>query len=1081
MKVIYLKNCLFLLSAIFTSLIASGALGAENGRIGLFHAKISPDGTHAVFTWQGDIWLAEIASGNCTRITNHIAYDQRAVWFPDGKRIAFSSNRDGNDDIYSVSIHGGEPTRHTWYGGGDIALGISPDGKNILFRSSRRPYSIDLYEVNVAGGIAKPITSDAGYNLEASYSFDGKHIVVSRGGINWIRRGYRGSADSDIYVMRRDGSEMKWLENGYDGIDYWPCYSPDDQTIYFVSDRELNTENVYRISLKGGKAERITSFKGRPVHWLSIAKTGRLCFVQDFQLWIMDPGKEPIRVNLKCDTEPKRSNFERADIQGSITEMEVSPLGTYVAIIARGELYVTPLRNPDEPAPLGDTKYFDSIRISDTPAREAYVSWHPDGDRLVVVSDKDGNNEIYEIDLRKLDWTRLTRTTDDEYFPTYSPDGKKLAFYRGKRSLIVRELDSGKERRVVDDLLVEFPYMSNYRWSPDSRWIAYNGNDETETSDIFIVFVEPGEPLSKPINVTCHHDYDGLLGWTKNGKDLVFISGRRAAYGLNPYAAYEWGGSIYSLPLQHSPLMVSGKINLPEKETEDKNKDEKANDKAEGNKEDKKIEINFERINERARLISAGKAGGWAAALSPDDKTLLYESSALGRSGLWSIPYDGGEATFICWVSGGVNYMEWLPDGSGAVILSGGKLFRWKKGGTSLSGIPAIGRFTVNLKAERKAMVNEAARVFKNHFYDPKMHGHNWESIIATYAPIAEEASVPEEFELILEMMFGELGASHIGAYGETSFEGIGANVAMLGIDFETDTTGPGLKVKSVLPRGPADYEATQIKVGEWVLKINNQDVSLAEDYMKILDDMAERMVTLTVSENQTGENIREVNIVPLPLSGGTPLRISWFEANYRNWVDIKRKIVEEKSKGEIGYIHIPNMRGEPLEEFARQLFSENYNKKALVLDVRWNTGGNIHEYLLDILSREKFGYAMDREGKLIQQPPKRWGRPIVLLINEYSFSDAEIFPEGFKRLRLGTVMGVATSGGVIGTVEYPLVNGTAHIRIPRVGWYTADMKNMENLGIQPDIKVEADLNHIRDGIDDQLNAAVEYLIKQIN
>jgi tricorn protease len=1079
----YFRPAIFALLLPFLTCLSPTASAVQDNSLALFHASISPDGTRAVFTWQGDIWLTDIASGECRRLTDNIAYDHHPAWFPDSRSIAFSSGRDGNDDVYTMSIDGGEPVRHTWFGGADIVLDVSPDGSKILFRSSRSMWGVDLYEVDLNGGLEKPVTRDTGMNLEADYSPDGRSIAVCRGVQSWVRRGYHGSANTDIYVMNRDGSDMRWIENGYDGMDYWPRFDPSGQFIYFISDRDLGDENIFRIPATGGPAERITGFANRPVHWLTVAKTERLCFTQGFHLWIKDPDSEPRIVDLKVAADPKHTQTQRFDMSGFITEMELSPDAAHLALIARGDLFVSAYHNPDDTAPLGDTRFWEAVRITDTPSRERYVAWHPDSDRVVLVSDRDGNGEIYEIDLRTTEWTRLTNTCEDEYFPQYSPDGSRLAFFRGKRQLVVMDLESRAETVIVDDLLVDFPGMSNYGWSPDNRWIAYSGNDPVEESDVFIVSVDPAAPPGIPVNITRHQDWDGFQAWAKNGKDLVFLSSRSTAYGLNPYASWQWGAQVYTVPLQHEPFHLSDRLEFPEEEppaSEQPAAEESTGEAAEEPpaEEEKPIEINFDRIWERSRLVSSTRAGGWIAALSPDCKTFVYESSALGYSALWTVPYEGGSADMIAATRSGVDDIEWLPDSSGALYLSGGRVSLWDT--HSVMDVAAYGRLTVDLQSERRQMIQEAGRTLKENFYDPDMHDIDWDSIIALYTPLAEQAATHEEFELLLEMMFGELHASHLGAYGGSSFEGTPSNIGMLGLDFDLSTTGPGLRVASVWPRGPADYDETRINPGEWVMEINGTPVSTSMNYYSLLDDTGERTTVLKVADVQNGDNIREVTLSPLPWSGGDPLNENWYNAMYLNWVDSNRKKVDEGSSGRIGYIHIYNMLGGPLEEFARELFNENADKEALIIDVRFNTGGNIHEYLLDILSRERFGYARNRGGELIQQPARRWDRPIVLLINERSFSDAEIFPNAFKELNLGTLMGTTTSGGVIGTVEYQLIDGTTWMRIPRVGWFTNNMTDLENLGITPDLPVEQDINHIRDGIDDQLNAAITYLLDHL-
>jgi tricorn protease len=387
---------------------------------------------------------------------------------------------------------------------------------------------------------------------------------------------------------------------------------------------------------------------------------------------------------------------------------------------------------------------------------------------------------------------------------------------------------------------------------------------------------------------------------------------------------------------------------------------------------------------------------------------------------------------------------------------------------------------TIDLAAERREMIYEAGRMLRNHFYDPEMHNRDWNAAIDLYAPLVEEASTPEEFHLLMMELLGELDASHLGCYGPGSNEGIGADVAELGLEFDPNTSGPGLLVTYVLPRGPADFPDLGIKTGEWVLKIDGVDVSPMMNYWSLLDDLFARTTVLSVAPDQSGRDAREVAIGPVRHDWGDPRHLPWSAAEYKAWVDGVRAHVNEKSGGRIGYVHIQYMGGGPLEDFARELFTEDTNKDALIIDIRWNGGGNIHEYLIDILSRPQFAWSRPRDGNIVQQPAHRWGRPTVLMINERSTSDSEIFPEAFRELHLGTIIGEPTPGAVIGTDEFRLVDGQTGLRLPMEGWFALDYRNLENTGVQPDIRVVNDLNDIRNGIDDQLDASIEYLMKEI-
>lgn len=1062
---------------LFTSPTANAL---EDGRFGLFDVRISPSGEMVAFSWAGDIWIADIDSGECTRVTDHVAYDHDPAWFPSSDRLAFSSNRDGNDDVYSVPISGGEPERHTWHGANDIVQDVHPDGSRILFVSTRGLFSFDLYEVDTEGGLERALTHDTSRNFFARYYPNGAMIIVSRGIYHWTRSHYNGSGDTDLYSMDTDGQSMTWVENSYDGNDNWPCVYGDN--IYFTSDRELGCANVWVKPWSGVDPIRLTDFTKRPVMFLSVSNTGKLCFVQDFRINILNFNEMtgeyegPWTVDLDLGSEPKHSQEIRLDINGNVTEMESSPLGTNLAVIARGDLFMIPLHDPNEPAPLGDDRYWEAVRVTETPSREQYVTWHPDGDRVTLSSDKNGNFELYEIDLRAFEWTRLTETPKDEVKPKYSPDGSMLAFYYGNDQLTILDLESMERKVIAEDLFVFQPWIGPYEWSSDGKWIAYTGSNRVYYGEVFIV---PSDGSSDPVNLTLHHDNDTFGGWTPDGNKIFFLSRRDFVSGLEGYGWWWSGGKLYTIDLQHSPQPASDFIVLPVEEVEeDVDEDsESENDDVEESEDEEKIEIDFDRIDERVRQIAHMEGGSDHAAISPDGSTYVFEANVLGNWALWEVSSDGGSPTQITTVSNRPDDIEWLPDGSGVLYLVNRRVYYWEKSSGMTVQVPTYGRMTINLNEERREMVYEAGRLLGSHFYDEEMHGYDWEEIVDLYAPLVEEAAVGEEFTLLLNLMFGELDASHLGAWTASSSEGIGANIAEIGLEFDRNMWVPGLLVDYVLPRGPADYDESRIEVGEWVLAINGTEVSPEINYWSLLDDAVGRSTVLTVASDQNGSDLREVTIIPVPRGGDSGIYPGWSSAAYEAWVEENRAQVEGLSDGRVGYVHIRWMGGSRLERFARELFAENYDKEAVIIDIRWNPGGNIHEYLLEILSRPQFGWSRPRDGEMVQQPGHRWGKPTVLLINERSSSDSEIFPAGFRSLGLGTIIGERTLGAVIGTEGYTLIDGQSGIRLPMEGWFSLDGSNLENDGVEPDIRVVNDLNHIRDGIDDQLIYAVEYLL----
>jgi C-terminal processing protease CtpA/Prc len=835
----------------------------------------------------------------------------------------------------------------------------------------------------------------------------------------------------------------------------------------------------------GDAPVRLTDYNDRPVLFLSVSNMGRLCFVQDFRIRIMDYSEmtgeysSPHTVNLDLESEPKRSQEVRLDINGNVSEMEISPLGTNLAIIARGELFVVPLHDPDEPAPLGDARYWEAVRVTETPAREQYVAWHPDGDRIVLSSDKDGNFELYEIDLRNFEWTRLTDTPKDEINAHYSPDGSMLAFYYGNDQLETLNLETHERKIIAGDLFVFQPWIGRFEWSPDGKWIAYSGSDQIYNGEVYIV---PSDGSTDPVNITLHHDNDVLGGWTPDGEKIYFLSRRDFESGLEGYGWWWSGGRLYAIDLQHTQQPSSDFIVLPDENIEGESSDEVAPDDetTEESGEDTsgvEVKIDFDRIDERVRRIANMQGGSEHVAISPDGSTYIFEANVLGNWALWKVGSEGGSPTQIATLPDRPNDIEWLPDGSGVLYQVSQKVYYWEKDSGTTVQVPTFGRLTVDLVQERREMVYEAGRLLGSHFYDEHMHGYDWNEIVNLYAPLVEEAATGEEFSTLMRMMFGELDASHLNAYTAGSNEGVGSNIAEIGLEFDLSTQGPGLLVNYVLPRGPADYDESRVNVGEWVLAMNGTEVSPANNYWSLLDDAACRSTVLTVASDQDGANSREVTIIPISRWEDSDIYPGWSTAAYEAWVEKNRAAVDELSGGRVGYVHIRFMGGSCLERFAREMFEENYDKEAVIIDIRWNGGGNIHEFLLDILSRPQFGWSRPRDMEMIQQPGQRWGKPTVLLINERSSSDSEIFPAGFRALGLGTIIGETTLGAVIGTEEYRLIDGTTGIRLPIEGWFYLNGTNLENDGVEPDIRVVNDLNHIRDGIDDQLIYAARYLL----
>jgi tricorn protease len=484
------------------------------------------------------------------------------------------------------------------------------------------------------------------------------------------------------------------------------------------------------------------------------------------------------------------------------------------------------------------------------------------------------------------------------------------------------------------------------------------------------------------------------------------------------------------------------------------------------------VRIEFDDIQNRAKALTNTRDGVGSVTLSPDARTVIFAMSVGGQTDWWAGDINSGATTRVTNGVGAGSSVEFAEDASRFYYLTAG--------GTIMTiarqtGTPAPVAFNGSMEIDRRVEVaeafNEAWRNLRTQFYDPKMHGTDWVALRAKYEPLLAETAAKEDFVWILQSMIGELNASHTGA---TAPAGTGPTVATgyLGLTFDQDYAGPGLKVASVLPKGPSDQLLHKIEPGEYILSIDGTDAALTEPLYQSLADRVGRTVELLVNNKPVKEGARNVKIRPIA-------RTAIDDLDYENWVATRRKKVDLLSGGRLAYIHIKAMDQPSLQKFEREIFGDAQSKEGLVLDIRFNGGGRIHDDLLNILTRKPHVYETPRDGERATQPFQLWNRPTTLLINEYSASDSEIFPNGFREFGLGKIVGVPTYGGVIGTVDITLVDGT-RFRIPRTGWSTLQGKNLENWGVPPDILVEQTPEDNASDSDKQLEAAVKSLLQQL-
>ena len=1002
----------------------------------------SPDGKIIVFSYHGDLWKVSVGGGEAQRLTVHEAYDYLPCWSPDGKEIAFSSNRYGNDDIFVIPSKGGIPVRLTYFSNSDRICDWSSDGK-IIFSSRRNFYYHRLpvlYQIDREGGT--PFELVQTYADQGRISPDGKWLAFVRGRIDWARKHYRGSGNTDIWLYNFETEEYIQLTN-HMGNDYFPLWAPDSKAVYYVTDED-GTFNLWEIDIFNKNKKQLTFFKDDGVRFPNISRNGKvIAYEQGYSIWCYFPESgENKKLKIYGPIDYKVNPVERKIFTSQATEMQISPDGKEIAFVVRGEIFVM------------EEEGGKANRITDNPARDYQICWSPDSKSLVFISDRSGNKDIFLVRSASSDEERLskclrkeiiqlTKTEESEHSPKFSPDGEKIAFIRGNGDLWIMDKDGKNEKRILKGWATP-----DYSWSPDSKWIAFSRDDNEFNTDVFIISAEGGEP----VNISQHPDEDVHPVWSQDGRKLAFFSRRI--------------GNTYDIW-----FVFLRKID-DEKSKEEWEEEEKT---AKEKKEKKVIvKIDFKNIHKRLRRVTSLPGDETGIEISPDGKTFAFQANAKGKRDLWIVKWDGTGLKQLTMDGSSPSYISWSKDGKKIYFLRrGGNIASVSLDGKKLKNINFRAKMIIDHVAEKLQMFDEAWQTLNDRFYDPNFHGVNWRKMQEKYRPLASKTITREDFHDVIRLMIGELNSSHLGISPPRPENAV--STGMLGLRFDPDYKGKGLKVKSVIPDGPCDKEKARVYPGEILISIDGQAIEKHTNIHQLLNDKVGEKVEIEV----IGKNGKKRTLIVKPMNYS-----QFLQKEYDRWVEEKRTLVEKLSNGRLGYIHIQAMNEPSLERFEMELYSVAHGKDGLVIDVRNNGGGWTTDYLLAILSPKPHAITIPRGGEKgypqDRRPLYAWTKPIIVLCNEYSYSNAEIFSHAIKTLKRGKVVGQATSGSVISTGGISLIDGS-RFRVPYRGWYVITTGlNMEGNGCIPDIIVPDFPQDIEKGIDRQLERAIKELLKEI-
>jgi tricorn protease len=1003
---------------------------------------ISPDGKLVAFSYLGDIWIVEAIGGVARPVTMHEAHDVNPVFSPDGKWIAFSSNRFGSYDVFVVAATGGKPKRLTFDSAPDMVTGWTPDGKNVVFSSSRStafPPSLDSYVVSVEGGPERKLPLFEG--KEAHFAPMGGYIAFSRGPGTWYRRGYRGSSNDDIWISNADGSAQKRLTT-FDGQDGSPMWAPDARKLYYVSEMggkagcaNIISQNLGAGAVAEGGYHRLTTHEDDSVRRARISGNGEwIVYECGADLWIVGtrPGSVPRKLAIEVNADDK-SNMERSvTFTRDATEFALNPDEDAAVIVVQGELFL--MRMPEGGK---------ATRLTDSPAFDHSASFSPDGKSILFLSDRTGHEEVYLLQADDPEHTeltkanrvkvkRLTNSPEGKVAPTFNPKGDRIAYLKAGK-LWTMNPDGTDEKVLVNETQV-----SGYDWSPNGKMVAYARTDGSFASELYIAPVDGSSP---PRNVTRYATYNGDVSWSRTGGKLGFISQRRGLYSAHVLSLQKPGtpGSATDIDWEDIHL--------------------RAERPAAMSADDATISPNGQQI---AFRHSNNGDDLWVASTAGSSVSRVTTSGQAPRNIRWSRKYAG----LLYFLNGSGEVRSIRPSGSFGLATMGLN--------SEPVRLPFQARMTIRREEEFAEMFAQCWRALSDQFYDSKHHGTNWEAIRSKYQPLVAHVALKEDLYALISLMLGELNASHLGISGRLPSPD--EQTADLGLIFDETYRGPGLKVAEVLKRGPADKRGVAIMAGDVILAIDRVELTGKVNVSQLLNNKAGDGVLLDVSDNPKDPKAKHrLEVTAIDRTKASQLM-------YERWVERNAAAVAKESGGKVGYIHIPSMDEMGLEVFVRALYSDHFEKDALVIDVRYNGGGFTHDQVLNYLAGKEHTFFRQRdggEGLVLRSYDRKWTRPLVVMANNRSYSDAEIFPHAFRTLGLGKIVGEATGGFVIGTYSTKLIDGST-FRLPRTGVFTNKGVNMEKQGVVPDVAVQITPEDWLKGVDTQLTKAVEVVSSDV-
>ena len=1074
--------------AVALVLLASlAAVTAEDSPLWLRYPAISPDGRTLLFEYKGDVWSVPSSGGTAVPLTLSESYEFAPVWSHDGKSVAFASDRHGNFDVFVMPAAGGEAKRLTYHSTREVPSSFTADDKSVLFSAARQDLAThvqfptagmsELYSVPTNGGrVSLVLTTPA---LDATVSSTGDKIIFHdyKGYESDWRKHHTSAVTRDIWTY--DAKTKKYTQlTAFKGEDRNPVFDANNDDFYYLTEQG-GSFNVYKSSLRApSQSAAVTSFKQHPVRFLTRAANGTLAFSYDGELYTMAAGGQPRKVAVRIGADGRNAIEKILPVNGGMTEARLSPNGKEFVFVFRGEIFASSI----------DGKLVK--RVTNTPWQERTVSFSPDGRSLVYAAEKDNNWNVSTISITRasepyffvstvLKEEAIVATPAEEFQPAFSPDGKEIAYLENRQTLRVYNLAS-KQARTVLPRDLNYSYADGdqyYSWAPDSKWllVQFAPRERMFVPEVGLV---AADGASEVHNLTLSGYDDAMPKWALDGKMMIWGTTRDGALSQGGSAV---SGDVYGMYFTKAAF-DRAKLSKEEfalvKEKEEKEKEKEKEDKEK--KEDKSssptkpaspVVIDWDGVTDRkARLtINTSAASDWV--LSKDGEKLYYLTSFEKGNDLWVTEVRTRETKLFNKLGANAASIELSPDGKFLFVVADGKAVKVDAESGKSEPIGLSTEMVLSYSAEKAYIFDHSWRQFKQKLIFPDLQKVDWSYYYTAYKKFLPHINNNHDFAEMLSEMLGEMNVSHTGCYYRPDTANTDAT-GSLGLLYDYAYAGDGVRIAEVLQGGPVDLAASTIKAGHVIEAINGNAIDAAADFYKLLNRTAGKFTLLSVYDPAANKRWDET---VKPVAGGEEN-----ELLYKRWVRRRRAEVERLSGGKIGYVHVRSMNDASMRVVFEEALGLNIGKDAVVVDTRFNGGGNIHEQLSDFLSGKKYFDVVPHGQYIGSEPFDKWIKPSIVLVGESNYSDAHLFPLAYKAKQLGLLVGMPVPG--TGTFVWweNQIDPTLRFGIPMGCWRTLDGKCGENNQTEPDIRVANEPDVMSGGRDQQIEAAVRELMKKV-